>query len=86
MGFPRQENWSGWPFPSPGDLPNSGKEPSSPTLAGGFFTTEPPLKPQGHITEGFKCQSTATLNAEGSWEVGRGSTTDFSLEMGGEKS
>ena len=22
MGFPRQEYWSGLPFPSPGDLPN----------------------------------------------------------------
>ena len=41
-GFPRQEHWSGLPFPSPGDLPNSGIEPASPTsppLAGRFFTT-----------------------------------------------
>ena len=38
MGFPRQENWSGLPFPSPGDLPNPGIEPESPTLAGRFFT------------------------------------------------
>ena len=53
MGFPRQEYWSGWPFPSPRDFPNPGMEPSSPTLADGFFTTDPPLKPQGHITEGF---------------------------------
>ena len=41
MGFPRQEYWSGLPFPSPGDLPNPGIEPISPALAGGFFTTEP---------------------------------------------
>ena len=27
MGFPRQEYWSGLPFPSPGDLPDSGIEP-----------------------------------------------------------
>ena len=27
------------------DLPNPGIEPESPTLAGGFFTTEPPGKP-----------------------------------------
>ena len=27
MGFPRQEHWSGVPFPSPGDLPHSGIEP-----------------------------------------------------------
>ena len=30
MGFPRQECWSGLPFPSPGDLPNPGIEPTSP--------------------------------------------------------
>ena len=45
MGFPRQEYWSGLPFPSLGDLPHSGIEPESPILAGGFFTTEPPRKP-----------------------------------------
>ena len=33
------------PFPSPGDLPNPVIEPESPELAGGFFTTEPPGKP-----------------------------------------
>ena len=44
MGFPRQEYCSGWPFPSPGDLPDPGIQPVSPVspaLAGGFFTTEP---------------------------------------------
>ena len=40
MGFLRQEYWSGWPFPFPGDLPDSGIKPRSPALAGGFFTTE----------------------------------------------
>ena len=32
MGFSRQECWSGLPFPSPGDLPDPGIEPGSPTL------------------------------------------------------
>ena len=32
MGFSRQEYWSGLPFSSPGDLPNPGIEPGSPTL------------------------------------------------------
>ena len=32
MGFSRQEYWSGLPFPSPGDLPDPGIEPKSPTL------------------------------------------------------
>ena len=45
MGFPRQEYWSGLPFPSPGDLPNPEIKPSSPTLAGRFLTAEPPGKP-----------------------------------------
>ena len=44
MGFTRQKYWSGLPFPSPGDLPNPGIEPTSLGLAGGFFTTEPPGK------------------------------------------
>ena len=42
MGYSRQGSWSGLPFPSPGDLPNSGIEPKSlmsPALAGGSFTT-----------------------------------------------
>ena len=42
MGFTKQEYWSGLPFPSPGDLPNSEIEPSSLTsssLAGRIFTT-----------------------------------------------
>ena len=32
MGFSRQDYWSGLPFPSPGDLPDPGTEPRSPTL------------------------------------------------------
>ena len=39
---PRQEFWSGLPFPTPGDLPNPGIKPTSlksPALAGGFLTT-----------------------------------------------
>ena len=32
MGFSRQEYWSGVPFPSPVDLPDTGIKPRSPTL------------------------------------------------------
>ena len=42
MGFSRQEYWSGLPFPSPGDLPNPGIKPSSPTLLAYALTSEPP--------------------------------------------
>ena len=41
MGFPRQEYWNGWLFPSPGALSDPGIKPISPAMAGGFFTTEP---------------------------------------------
>ena len=40
-----KEYWSGLPFPPPRDLPDPGIEPTSPALAGRFFTTEPPGKP-----------------------------------------
>ena len=46
MGFPRQEYWSGLSFSPPGALPDSGIEPMSPALAGGFLTTTPPRKPR----------------------------------------
>ena len=52
MEFPRQEYWSGLPLPTPGDLPNPGIEPASPTLARGFFTTVvlgKPMLPHIHI-------------------------------------
>ena len=45
IGFSRQEYWSGLPFPSPGDLPNSGFEPGSPALEADALTSEPPGKP-----------------------------------------
>ena len=40
----RQEYWSGLPFPPPGDLPNPGIEPRSPTVQGECGRSEPPGK------------------------------------------
>ena len=45
MGFSRQEYWSGFPFPSPEDLPHPGTEPTPPALEGRCFYQEPPGKP-----------------------------------------
>ena len=45
MGFSRQECWSRLPFPSPGDLPDPGIEPGSPTLQADALQSEPPGKP-----------------------------------------
>ena len=42
MGFPRQEYWSGLPFPSPGDLSNTGIKPGSPSLQADSLPSEPP--------------------------------------------
>ena len=42
MGFSRQEYWSGLPFSSPGDLPDPGIEPRSPSLQADALPSEPP--------------------------------------------
>ena len=49
MGFPRQEYWNDLPFPSPGDMHNTGTEPAPPALADGFVTTEPAGKPNKYM-------------------------------------
>ena len=46
----QQEYWSGLPFPSPGDLPDQGTEPGSPTFQADTLTSEPPGKPTQKIT------------------------------------
>ena len=46
MEFSRPEYWSGTPFPSPGDLPNPGIKPRSPTLQVDSLPTEPQGKPK----------------------------------------
>ena len=47
IGFSRQEYWSGLLFPSPGDPPDPGIEPGSPTLQADSLTSEPPGKSLG---------------------------------------
>ena len=73
MGFPRQKYWSRLQFPSPGDLPDPEVEPTSPALAGRFFTTgatwgthlyirflhTPFLKEKERIT--LKCESHSSV-------------------------
>ena len=64
MGFPKQEFWSGLPFPSPGDLLNPGIEPASfmsPVLAGEYLTTVPPKYPWLH-TDINKCLHNKWVN------------------------
>ena len=49
MGFSRQEYWSELPFPSPGDIPDPGIEPWSPTMQADSLLSEP----SGNILEQF---------------------------------
>ena len=54
--FSRQVYWNRLSFPSPGDLPDPGIEPTSsesPALAGEFFTTEPPGNPRASTLLNF---------------------------------
>ena len=53
MGLSKQGYWSGLPFPTPRDLPNSGTEPAFPASAGGYFITEPAYALNGnqHINQ-----------------------------------
>ena len=43
MGFSVQQYWSGLTLPSPGDLPNSGIEPSPPALQADSLPSEPKI-------------------------------------------
>ena len=54
MEFSRQEYWSGLPFPSPGDLPDSGIEPRSPALQADALPSESPDSLTFHFP---KCQA-----------------------------
>ena len=57
MGFSRQEYWSGLPFPSPGDLPDTEIKLTSfmsPALAGRFFATSAAHEIKRHLLFGRK--------------------------------
>ena len=73
MGLSRQEYWSGLPFPSPGDLPDPGIEPSSPALQADILTSEPPGKP---------CFSLPPLKWVGGSDPGKGDLCRLELSLG----
>ena len=50
MEFPKQEYWTGQPFPAPGDLPNLRIEPRSPALHVDSLLSEPAAKPHLYNT------------------------------------
>ena len=53
LRFPRQDFWSRLPFPSPGDLPDPGIEPRSPSLQAEALPSEPPGKPPSVMVRAF---------------------------------
>ena len=55
MGFPRQEYWSGLPFPFPGNLPDPGIEPRSSTLQADSLWSGPPELGR-HVLTHIHCQ------------------------------
>ena len=73
MEFSRQEYWSGLPFPSPGDLPNPGMEPGSPTLQAGALPSEPPGKTKDLVLR-VSPSSTGLPSTVKEWKKRRGHT------------
>ena len=65
MGFSRQEYHSGLPFPSPGDLPNSGIEPGSSALQADYLPIDFPKCPLGLAKQ--RSWLTSVLLAEARW-------------------
>ena len=51
MEFPRQDYWSGLPFPSPGDLPDPEIKPRSPALEADALTSESPGKQVSNLQD-----------------------------------
>ena len=60
MGFPRKEHQGVLLFPPPRDCPDPEIEPTSPALAGGFFTAGPSGKPSCHLLS--RNSHSATVN------------------------
>ena len=55
MKFSRQEYWSGWLFPSPGNLWDQGIEPGSPALQAGSLPSEPLSRWEKEKRKGISC-------------------------------
>ena len=52
VGFFKQQNWSGLPFPPPRTLTGPGIEPASSPLVGALYTTERPGRPKRGVKDG----------------------------------
>ena len=78
MGFSRQAYWSGLPLPSPGDLPDPGIEPRSPTLQANSLPSEPTGRQKKIKTNNSEYEEVAAVGTWGSILLGTlwGTTLD----------
>ena len=83
MGFSRQEYWSGLPFPSPGDCPNSGIEPGSPMLQADTLPSEPPGKLAFGGRGGVPLSQVESPEEEGKTCPAKPRTLPGEVQMGG---
>ena len=82
MGFSKQGDWSGLPFPPPGDLPDPGIESMSPAslaLAGGCFTTSATWEAQS-LGDGIQSLSCVWFFAT-SWTAASQASLFFTLSQ-----
>ena len=66
MEFSRPEYWSGWPFPSPGDLSNQGLNPGLPQLQADSLLAEPR---GGHSTDVNLSKLWEIVEDKGTWSA-----------------
>ena len=71
LRFSRQAYWSGLPFPTLGNLPDSGIEPGSPALQADSLPSEPPGKPYKVEVKKRKKQKEQKKMERGRKEKGR---------------
>ena len=67
MEFSRPKHWSGWPFPSPGDLPNPGIELRSPAPPADSLPAEPPGNPKNTGVGSLSCLQQIFPTQELNW-------------------
>ena len=67
-GVAKSRKWSGLPFPSPGDLPNPGIEPRSPTLQADSLSSEPLCSKNLKTTKNEVMQLSHFLPPTWSWQ------------------
>ena len=82
MELSRQEYWSGYPFLSPGDLPDPETEPRSPTLQVDSLPSEPPGMPSSEVKVIQSLASKRPQAKECRWplKAGKGKEMGFPLE------